>query len=215
NPNAINIYVNNSESGQCALVGNGSLISMGSSIFERGTVLHEIGHFFDLRHTHVDTNCSTADTVADGDGLAATIPDHGCRTVGRDKLSELNFGVMTYAALSEDEKAQVDSSFLNVMSYHEEEVLLAEQMDIWALNANDTRAAVCNGRTWFVSPVGSDQNSGIDASFPLRTIPTTLSKVRSQNDVILLNGGRYSPQNGITLRVPCTLRATHGTATIR
>jgi hypothetical protein len=48
---AINIYVNNTSSGQCAFVGSGSAISLGKSVAP-GTVVHEIGHIFNLLHTH-------------------------------------------------------------------------------------------------------------------------------------------------------------------
>ena len=51
NPNAINFYINNSSSGQCSFVGNGGAISLGGTV-GAGTILHEIGHLFNLFHTH-------------------------------------------------------------------------------------------------------------------------------------------------------------------
>lgn len=220
--NAINIFVNNSSSGSCSFVGNGLSISMGSTIFTQGTIVHELGHFFNLSHTHAGDSACTAGPypVADGDGLAETIQDHNCLTT-RDQLSMANFGA-NYAALTAEQQAAVNSAWLNVMSYHQEDQLLDIQMDHWAWNANIARQFACNGFTVFVSPTGSNPggapwHGGLHANAPLATMDAALFYVGTHstapNDVILFRTGNYTaPATQIT--TPCTLRAERGPVTL-
>jgi hypothetical protein len=210
---ALNMFVNNSSSGQCAFVGGGSSISFGGSVGD-GVVLHETGHFFNLRHTHAgDLDCTNLPPflAADGDSLAATINDHNCLT--RDGLSMASFGA-NYDALMPGQQAAVDSSWLNVMSYHQADQLLGSQMDIWAQNANGARLFSCSGRTWFVAIGGSDGASGDNAGSPFATFSKGLSNVGGGDDVILLRAGNYSTPVGGLLNTPCTLSATRGPAFI-
>jgi len=210
NTRAINIYVNNSSSGQCSFVGNGNAISLGANIVT-GTVLHEIGHFFDLRHTHAgDPDCSIAMppfAPSDGDSLAATIDDHNCLST-RDDLSKALFGGKVFSSLSPGELAWFNTAWLNVMSYHQEDQLLGEQMDIWAHHANNGRLFVCSGRTWFVAATGADILAGDHAATPFATVSRAISSVGTADDVILLRAGHYASPG--TIAAACTLRATHG-----
>lgn len=151
---AINIHVNNSESGQCSFPGGGLSISLGNNI-SPGTVLHEIGHFMGLLHTHAgDSRCTASlqsplsQYLADGDGLAATIRDHNC--FSKNQLSMANFDNRTFDQLTATEQDAVNSSWLNVMSYHQSAQLLPDQMDIWTDHANATRNVFCSGRTVYV-----------------------------------------------------------------
>jgi hypothetical protein len=151
---AINIFVNNTSSGQCSFPGNGQSIALGRAVGQ-GTVLHEIGHFMGLRHTHAGDNsdCSAhtppfSQYVADGDELGETVPDRQC--FSRDQLSQATFNGRLFSALTAAEQDRVNSSWLNVMSYHQEERLLTGQMDIWSDNASLERRSVCDGRTIFV-----------------------------------------------------------------
>ncbi len=218
---SINIYVNNSASGQCSFPGQGSSISLGGTIFTAGTVVHEVGHFFDLRHTHTgDPKCTDGPPflVGDGDALDVTIEDHRC-LLDRDSLSRSNFQGKVFSALTAEEQARVNTSWLNVMSYHQEDQFLSEQMDIWGRHANAGRRFACSGRTWFVAVGGNDDASGADADSPLATVSTALSKVispdGSRNDVILLRSGNYNSPPGGMINTPCTLSATRGAVSIR
>lgn len=199
---AINIYVNDSSSGQCSFIGNGDSITLGKTI-GTGTVLHEIGHFFNLSHTHAgDLNCSTNPppyVLADGDGLSETVPDHNCYTTRAALMAALPSGL----------QAAVDTSWLNVMSYHEEDQLLDIQMDYWASAANYDRLTVCSGRTWFLAPDGLDLfRDGLSPGQAFRTVGFGLISTTSPDDVLLLKAGSYVVPT--TIAVPCTLRATGG-----
>lgn len=223
---ALNIYVNNSSSGQCSFLGNGDSITLGTSI-SAGTVLHEIGHFFNLSHTHAgDPSCSTfvppnplSAALGNGDGLAETPPDHPC--YNRDQLSLANFGAV-YALLNANQQATIDNTWLNVMSYHQEDRLLDIQMDFWTAVANRGRQTVCTGRTWFVSTDGVDLYpfgwDGLEPGLAFRTPEYALTYpfpdiVRSPDDVILIRAGTYDAPQFIT--TTCTLRATRGTVTLQ
>ena len=220
NPNAINIYVNNSSSGQCSFVGTGSSISLGGSV-GTGTVLHETGHIFNLAHTHAgdySTNNNPPSGIfvlgdlQDGDSLVETAIDNP-NISSNNQLCGALFG-KTYALANAGEQATVDSAFQNVMSYHTEAVLLSVQMDLWTLNANGARLPFCNGRTWFLANGGNDGAAGNAAALPLATVSSGLSHVSTANDVVLLRSGSYGAPAGGVLATPCTLRATRGEATV-
>ena len=85
--------------------------------FARGDLfVHEIGHFFDLCHTHGcpynDMPCGVPPGTDDVDD---TLPDHTCWM--RDDLARHSFEA-PFADLTPDQQRQVDSTFLNVMGYH-------------------------------------------------------------------------------------------------
>jgi hypothetical protein len=211
NTTALNIYVNNSSSGSCSFVGDGVSISLGKTV-SAGTVLHEVGHFFNLQHTHAgdDTGCTNV-VVADGDSLAETIPDHNCLTL--DGLSMANFGA-NYASLTAEQQAAVNTSWLNVMSYHNENTLLPAQMDLWGRHANAARLFVCSGRTWFVANDGADSRTGDNAGSPFATLQRGLSSVGGADDVVLLRVGTYTAPIGGQISTPCTVSATRGMVTV-
>ena len=223
NGTTLNMFVNNSRSGQCSFVGTGSSISFGGTV-GAGTVLHETGHFFNLSHTHAGDYTNNTSTppytladLKDGDRLDETAMDNPNITT-KDQLSGALFG-RTYATATAQQQAVVDSAFENVMSYHNENVLLPVQMDIWTLNANGARLFACSGRTWFVAVEGNDDNSGAAADSPLATFPEALSKVTSpdgsRNDVILLRAGTYiTPLFNPIISTACTLSATRGAAVL-
>lgn len=214
----LNMYVNNSSSGQCSFVGGGSSISFGGSV-GAGTVLHETGHFFNLRHIHAGDYADNKNTppytmadLADGDGLGETANDNPNITT-TDELCGALFG-STYAAATPPQQAVVDSAFENVMSYHNENMLLPVQMDIWGQNANGARLFSSSGRTWFVAIEGSDDDSGDNAGSPFATLNKGLSSVSSADDVILLRAGNYNAPAGGVINTPCTLSATRGAVSI-
>ena len=213
NANAINLYVNNSSSGQCSFPGTGGAISLGNDI-GLGTVLHEVGHFMNLAHTHPgDPACTTpAFPVGDGDGLAETIPDHPC--LGRDGLSQANFGGRNFSQLTAGEQAQVNSTWLNVMSYHQEDQLLTQQMDDWTDAASSSRRYVCTGRTWFVDrncgAIIHNGSSHCDLfSSPFNTVGEGVTSAQG-GDIVIIRPGNYVEPMTITKAI--TLRSTRGPA---
>ena len=220
NENSINIYVNNSSSGQCSFVGGGKSISFGSTV-GKGTVLHEIGHLFNLRHTHtgdygtmpnpMDGVFKEAD-LGDGDGLPETANDNP-NVNNRDQLSQALY-LKNFADTTPAQQAVVNNAFENVMSYHNENLLLPVQMDLWTMNANRARLEFCDGRTWFVANGVDDGSSGDNAGAPFGSIGRSLQSLVSPNDVVLLRSGTYTLPPGGTITSACSLRATRGPVTL-
>ena len=100
------------------------------------------------------------------------------------------------------------------MSYHNENVLLSVQMDLWTLNANAARLPFCTGRTWFVANGGNNGAAGNTAAVPLATVTSGLAHVSTTDDVVLLRSGSYAAPAGGVISTVCTLRATRGEATV-
>lgn len=151
---AVNIFVNNTTSGQCSIPPTGGTILLGRAV-GTGTVLHEVGHLMGLQHTHGgdDSDCSghtppLSRFLSDGDGLAETAPDRLC--FDRDQLSRALFNERLFDSLTPAEQDRVNSSWLNVMSYHQEDRLLSGQFDIFCDTASILRRSVCSGRSIFV-----------------------------------------------------------------
>jgi hypothetical protein len=153
---AINVYIVGSLSGCgaiCSLPGE-DIIVMGQQIGPR-TLLHEIGHYFGLYHTHGsscrDPACDTGpsceaaparcDTGSNDDGLSDTLRDFPCWTefdICWDSFgtyySEDAEDVMCQPPSTEEQRAQVDRVYFNVMSYHhperpERRVLTPQQIE--------------------------------------------------------------------------------------
>lgn len=235
---AINIHVNNSSSGQCSFVGGGLSISLGNDIIV-GTVLHELGHFFNLRHTHsAADNDGDINDWGDGDGLAETLDDDPDAS-----LANIN---ARYPGESQQKR---DDLYFNVMSYHQEDRLLPDQMDLWTDTANGPRNGFTTGRTIWV-----DRNNAClspnDLIEPFRTLANALTDIpdgarlcktynltpgnplppltvslggpyktfsaglnaAGSGHVVMVRAGRYNEPQTINKKV--TLTATRGVATI-
>jgi hypothetical protein len=124
--NAINIYITgNSCSGKCSFYSD-EVIILGQVALAT-TLIHEVGHYLGLYHTHgktCDGNSSCASCTLDDDGLTDTLNDAPCWT--RDMISNFNFG-KPYAQLSTSQKAAVDRTFNNIMSYHSTRTVFTPQ----------------------------------------------------------------------------------------
>jgi hypothetical protein len=198
------------------------------------TVIHELGHHFNLKHTHqgqgylnsdlsacADQNCGCARLIGGNDDLIAdTIADHVCWN-SRDAIAQGNYG-MNYADLTNLRKAAVDRVWLNIMSYHEDDqgtnevnVFTSDQLDRWTDSANNDRPAEVSGRTWFVdrnngclAPIGSSACVG-NFGGPYPTVAGGIASARA-GDIVLIRPGHYNEP--MTLNKAITLRATRGDA---
>ena len=192
------------------------------------TVLHEIGHYFNLSHTFngrqnlnsdnspCTNNCSCAVFIGGGnDGVADTILDHDCWTSQND-IAVGNFGLF-YSSLSAGNQAAVDRIWNNLMSYHGRQhpttLCTSDQNDRWTDSANSDRTAVRTGRTRFVATTGSDTTGDGSSGNRYRTLTKGVAVANpSGADIVLLRTGNYNePQ---TISKALTLRATRGAAVI-
>lgn len=212
---AVNIYINNTSSGVCSFPEDGdNAIFCGSSAYDT-LFIHEMGHYFTLRHTHAGeqflnsngSSCSAGDCTCaqlipgTSDGFADTLPDVDCWT--RSQMVAANPGAST---------TQIDNTFLNIMSYHlPQDRFTSDQLDAWTDGANTPRLNAVNGRTRFVATSGNDLNLGTSGS-RFRTLTRGVTVVNDPQDIVLLRAGNYNEPQTITKAL--TLRATRGTVII-
>jgi hypothetical protein len=212
--NAINVYINNTSSGYCSSPGNGSAIFVGSAAYDT-LIIHEIGHYMSLAHTHsgeqflnsdnspCNNQCSCAKQLGGtSDGFADTLPDNECWS--RSDMVAANPGATT---------AQIDNTFLNIMSYHlPQDRFTSGQLDAWADTGNTDRFNAVTGRTRFVDI----DNNGIikvgSSGFPFQTVVQGVNAAATSGDIVLIRPGSYN--EALTITKAVTLRATRGTAII-
>ena len=217
---AINIYLLDGFSGgNCSYPTRGELVVLGHGAAPMGELLlHELGHYFNLCHTH---GCECTDCVGGGfpcrgtpstDGVADTLPDVGCW--GKNDISTNAFG-LPFAGLSPSQQKQVDDTYHNIMSYHpkpEQYQLTELQLDQWTDAANSTRRPGTSGRTWFVdalactNPTGGSVCGSVSGG-PFSSIhPAYTAANPGGGDILMVRPGLY-PDRG-TFNKPVTLRAT-------
>jgi hypothetical protein len=229
---AINIYINNGTAG-----GAGSLPNSGNDIVvldankienKAWTVLHEIGHFMGLLHTHQGENCTATNCAGcpnpiggNKDNMADTLSDHECFT-DEDAIAQANYN-KNYAALSPNQQLLVDYTRYNIMSYHDQRsILTPDQLDEEADTSNTSRNFVVEHRTVFVDatnlvPGWDGQSKPVSVAGLLFGGPFPLLKLgldtAHDGDVVLIRPGTYVEDRLITTAVE--LRATRGTVIIR
>jgi hypothetical protein len=219
----INIYVNQATSGAKWKVRD--LIVVGPDSVSAGWVqLHEIGHYFDLRHTHGDLGVALRGQSGEGyttpgdDKVDDTIKD--LPVWNRDEIAKHNFSAK-YERLDSEQKALVDDVAENIMSYHflkpvraNLQRLTEEQLDRWTDTTLDFyRQKVRDGRTWFVD-LQTPGNQGTSSypyagtsSYPYDSVNLAVTAANSSGgDIILLRPGTYN--EAVTISKPVTLRAT-------
>ncbi|HXJ57005.1 MAG TPA: M43 family zinc metalloprotease [Verrucomicrobiae bacterium] len=229
-PEAINVYINDSSSGYCSGPSSGNLIFLGQQ--QAGgsngvpTLLHEIGHFFNLCHTH---GCQCGDCGPDfdcdagtrSDEVPDTLQDSACWI--RDQVAVNNFNGRHYDQLNDGQRAEVDLTYQNVMSYHADTalpdyLLTEDQLDRMTDASNGDRINVANGRTWFVDDkcIGLFRNGTSQCgtfSGPFSELPDGISSAQT-GDILLMRTGTYTVRPNVPITKPMTLRASRGAATI-
>jgi hypothetical protein len=200
------------------------MIVVGVNSVSAGWVqLHEIGHYFDLRHTQGDLGvtlhgqCGEGYTTPGDDKVDDTIKD--LPAWSRDEIAKYNFSVK-YEKLNTEQKELVDEVAENVMSYHFLKPIKANlqrltegQLDRWTDTTLDFyRRKVRDGRTWFVDrqTAGNEGTS----TYPYDSVNLAAAAANDNGgDIILLRPGEY--HEAVTISKAVTLRATRkGPATI-
>jgi Pregnancy-associated plasma protein-A len=187
------------------------------------TLLHEIGHYFNLCHTHGCTNLGVCNnTTGNNDEISDTPLDNPCWSLAT--IIEKNGG-----NISED---FARNSFDNIMSYHDnggENRLTEQQLDRWAdaLDERKTnvpssrvynRTSIRNAYGWFVKPnAAAPQPTPNQINyFPeygnsykeIRLNDALIfDKRKGSYGIIFMRPGTYRT-GGIIINQPITLRAT-------
>jgi hypothetical protein len=212
---AVNIYINQATSGAKWKVRD--LIVVGANSVSLGWLhLHEIGHYFDLRHTQGGLGVSMRGQ--DGKGHTTPGDDYVEDTIedlpgwNRDEIAQHNFSAK-YEKLDSAQKKLVDDVAENIMSYHfikpEQAALqrLTEgQLDRWTeTTLHIYRRKVLDGRTWFVDR--QTPCNGGSSSYPYGSVTLAVAAADSNGgDIILLRPGSYP--EAVMIDKPVTLRAT-------
>lgn len=221
--NAINVYVVNGISGVCSFPGDGDdVILVGASAY-RTLLLHELGHFFSLRHTHdselyrnndnsaCTNGCGCARLISGDDNTAETALDHQCWGT-RDQVAQGAYGV-AYASLNADQQWRVDNTWFNIMSYHPAgnlTVLTDDQLDFVTDASNTSRFNFTTGRTQFVDRTNPSWEEGNRAN-PFRSVGLGILAA-TPGDIVLIRPGNYN--EAAIYAKPVTLRSTRGPVTI-
>ena len=206
---AVNVYLNDSRSGVCSFVADGKpLVLVGAGAYQE-LLLHELGHYFDLRHTHTADNDSMVPPGAwqDGDGLTETLADDADATPAQTNAK--------YPGNTQDQR---DDLIFNLMSYHTpQNRFVWQQREIFIKTANISRAAMVSGRAFFISPDGSDANTGLEWPQRRRTLGFTHGAAGVPNDVMVIQSGNYNATTEglpMTMDKPITITAWRGPVVI-
>jgi hypothetical protein len=229
---AVNVYIvqfGGANWNVCSFPGHQIVLVNGAAGYSTAaTLLHEIGHYFNLSHTFngrqnlnpdnsaCTNGCNCAQFIGGGnDAVADTILDHDCWTSQND-IANGNFG-FSYNTLSVNNQAAVDRIWNNLMSYHGRQhattLTTSDQSDRWTDCANNDRGPVRTGRTRFVATTGSDTTGDGSSTSRYHTLAKGVATATAGGaDIVLLRTGNYNePQ---TIIKALTIRATRGDAII-
>ena len=210
---SINIYVNDSRSGYCSGPGSGKqVILVGAGAYSE-LIIHEIGHYFSLAHTHTVDNDSALDDWADGDGLGETLPDDADAT-----QADIN---NRYDGNPQPLESQVrrDDLIFNIMSYRDLRIdrFVWDQRERIIETFNSTRAFATIGHARFVQPGGNNGADGLTIGSRLATIGRGVDLAAIAQDAVLIRGGSYNATSEglpLTITKAVTLVAWRGAVTI-
>ena len=180
---ALNIYLNDSRSGICSFPGDKSVILIGAGAYEE-LIVHEMGHFFNLRHTHGGDNDGMVPTGwwSDGDGLSDTLPDDPDASA-----AQIN------AKYPESTQWERDNLIRNLMSYHNPQDRLTWQQRLRLIEtANSTRGFAVNGRSLLIGPGGDNGDDGLSWNERFATIGYAYNLSVSTKDVLVVQTGTYN-----------------------
>jgi len=223
--NKINMYLSQTakRNGICSFPHNPDhdeiIIIDNDRVDEPEVFLHEIGHFFNLRHT--------ADGPPNAEGTLAL--DN--KRWDQDELAMQNFGV-AYASLSTSNRIKVDETFNNIMSQIRNQgenrtVLVDEQLDRWFQSVSQwlTRQDVMSGDAYYVndndntscnfsgsSPCGCDGTPYV----PFEEVDCALDEINSSGgDIIVIKAGTYDISTNVISKSVLMTATRNGDAILK
>lgn len=174
---SINIYINDTSSGVCAFPGGGNAILIGAQGYVE-LIIHEIGHYLSLRHTHNGDNDGDLNDWGDGDGFSETLDDDSDASA-----ADIND---RYPGQSQQVR---DDLIFNIMSYHQPQDRFVWQQRQGIIETyNGARDSQASGEGRFVKSDGNDLFDGKSHFFRLKTLEKADELSTSSNDVMLLDG---------------------------
>lgn len=202
--NAINVYITgSSDTAISKFPPNNDIIILCQGIFDT-TLAHEVGHSLNLIHTHDGDSCS--DTLQDD-------PDWD-----RNDIAQNAYG-KNYNQLNASQKARVDNTWGNLMSYHDPDnrsVLTSCQMDRMSARAYSDRTWLLNRIPTYVR-AGAPQVPFFDMgswAFPYPSIQAALNAGEVKNRVLVMMQGTH-PDPSSNINVSTRMVTRRGTSAIR
>ena len=205
---SLNIYLNDSRSGICSFPGDNSVIVVGAGAYEE-LIVHEMGHFFNLRHTHGGDSDGMVPPLwwSDGDGLSDTLPDDPDASAAQINAK--------YPASTQWER---DNLIRNLMSYHNPQDRLTWQQRLRLMEtANSTRGFAVNGRSLIIGPGGDNDDDGLSWDERFATIGYAYNLSVSTKDVLVVQTGTYNAGTDglpVTMNKPMVISALNGPVVI-
>ena len=191
---SINIYLNDTSSGWCSSPGNGDIIFVGAGAYDE-LIMHEIGHFLGLGHTHPNSDDGGVDDWGDGDGFSHTLND--------DKDATAADIDAQYPGQTQEERNDL---IFNIMSYHQpQDRFVWQQREEMIETYNDTRSNVASGRALFIRSDGDNTEDGLSVANRLETLQEAVDLSSSANDTLLIGGSTHDVANGMIISKPLTL----------
>jgi len=209
---SINIYINDSRSGVCSFPSEGRGVVLSGAGAYQELILHELGHFFSLNHTHTIDRDSALDDWADGDSLAETLPDDADASA-----ADINNRYDGDPQPFQPQHIRDDLIF-NLMSYHQpQDRFVWGQREMIVAAFNGPRAYATAGRARFIQSDGNNAADGLTVANRLRTIGQAVNVSGTANDVVLIRSGTYNANSEglpFSMTKPLTLSAWRGPVTI-
>lgn len=184
---AINIYLNDTRSGFCSTPGGGRrAITIGAGAYEE-LIMHEIGHFLNLGHTHSGDNDGDLNDWADGDGFDETLADEADASA-----ADIN------ARYPGETQTTRNNLIFNIMSYHSpQDIFVWDQRQAIVEAVNGARDPEVRGEGFFVRSNGNDLFNGKTYATRVQTLQRAVDVSTSGNDVILIQGTLNVPNNSV------------------
>ncbi|MFP6865980.1 MAG: M43 family zinc metalloprotease [Roseibacillus sp.] len=151
-------------------------------------IIHEIGHFLSLAHTHSGDSDSDLDDWADGDGFDETLDDDADATA-----TDIN------ARYPGETQATRDNLIDNIMSYHApQDIFVWDQRQAIIESFNSARDPECRGEGFFVSSAGNDAFNGRTYATRVQTLQRAIDVSSGQgNDVIMIRNNMNVPNGTV------------------
>ncbi|MGH9935562.1 MAG: M43 family zinc metalloprotease [Blastocatellia bacterium] len=186
-PNTINVYFTNlngitgqarftHENAQGILLDYTTMSEYYGGIWKLDVFAHEIGHYFDLYHTHEDDFGSECPSGSNCD----TTGDLLCDTPADPRLNQgfvdvTNCTYNNMAATPADCAGAYNPSVRNLMSYApghcRNEFTPGQISKVWqVLTSNSKRKGLMDSYKFYVDPVASSSNAKCTAAAPCRTV---------------------------------------------
>ncbi|VGO14378.1 hypothetical protein PDESU_02939 [Pontiella desulfatans] len=207
---AINMYINGNDVGYSAISDfppNNNIVLFNQYAYDP-LMLHETGHSVNLYHTH-------SSTLPNGDGCTDTLPDNQNWT--RDQIAQNSYA-LNYDDCSAAQKALVDNTWENLMSYHDVDnthIITPQQNNRMSDQTYDDRNWLLTGTPVYIKDGATATGANGSWDNPYPTIQSAISAGQANNRTLVLmaSGSHDDPASVIDTNTDLITR--QGSSTIQ